>query len=70
MGRRRVFEGYCGTLICHSLYQGGWTALMKASRDGEAKCVRILLERGAQANTQGKVPMSVANVCTCGIYVD
>ena len=70
-----LFEGYCGTLLCNSLYQDGWTALMKASREGEAECVRILLERGAQANTQDEVSNSRPVQClllmyTCGIYVD
>ena len=33
-----------GTLICHSLQQYGWTALMCASMEGKVECVRILLE--------------------------
>ena len=62
-----------GTLICHSLQQDGWTALnnilMLASRDGKVECMRILLERGAQANTQDKVSSSRPVQCLLLMYV-
>ena len=51
-----------GTLICHSLQQYGLTALMRASMEGEVECMRILLERGAQADTQSKVSISMWTV--------
>ena len=38
-----------------SRIQDGWTALICASVKGMEECVRILLEKGAQANIQGKV---------------
>ena len=56
-----------GTLICHSLQQNGWTALILASRHVE--CMRILLERGAQANTQDKVSSSRPVQCLLLMYV-
>ena len=38
-----------------SLQDGGWTPLMRASARGHAECVKLLLDRGAQANLQSKV---------------
>ena len=38
--------------------KGGWIALMFASMCGKVECVRILLEMGAQANTQNEVSSS------------
>ena len=58
-----------GTLICHSLQQDGRTALMWASREGNVECMRILLERGAQANTQSKVSSSRPVQCLLLMYV-
>ena len=58
-----------GTLICHSLQQYGLTALMLASREGKVECMRILLERGVQANTQNKVSSSRPVQCLLLMYV-
>ena len=58
-----------GTLICHSLQQDGLTALMYASMKGEVECMRILLERGAQANTQSKVSSIRPVQCLLLMYV-
>ena len=58
-----------GTLICHSLQQNGGTALMLASMVGEVECMRILLERGAQANTQSEVSSSRPVQCLLLMYV-
>ena len=59
-----------GTLICHSLQQDGETAaLMYASREGKVECMRILLERGAQANAQDKVSSSRPVQCLLLMYV-
>ena len=58
-----------GTLICHSLQQHGQTALMEASMNGHVECVKILLERGAQANTQNKVSSSRPVQCLLLMYV-
>ena len=58
-----------GTLICHSLQQDGQTALMCASMKGEVECMRILLERGAQTNTQDKVSSSRPVQCLLLMYV-
>ena len=58
-----------GTLICHSLQQYGWTALMYASMKGKVECMRILLERGAQANTQSMVSSSRPVQCLLLMYV-
>ena len=58
-----------GTLICHSLQQDGWTALMCASEKGEVECMRIMLERGAQTNTQDKVSSSRPVQCLLLMYV-
>ena len=48
---------------------------MKASENGHVECVKILLERGAQANTQNKVSNSrpvqcLLLICVLVIYVD
>ena len=42
---------------------------MRASGNGHVECVKILLERGAQANTQNKVSstMSFGYLCTSGV---
>ena len=58
-----------GTLICHSLQQDGGTALMCASSMGKVECMRILLEKGAQANTQAKVSSSRPVQCLLLMYV-
>ena len=58
-----------GTLICHSLQQDGRTALMLASMVGEVECMRILLERGAQAYTQDNVSSSRPVQCLLLMYV-
>ena len=58
-----------GTLICHSLQQYGQTALMEASMKGKVECMRILLERGAQANTQDAVSSSRPVQCLLLMYV-
>ena len=58
-----------GTLICHSLQQNGRTALMYASVKGKVECMRILLERGAQANMQDKVSSSRPVQCLLLMYV-
>ena len=58
-----------GTLICHSLQQYGQTALMLASMKGKVECRRILLEWGAQANTQNKVSSSRPVQCLLLMYV-
>ena len=39
----------------HLPFQDGWTALMRASGSGHMECVKVLLGRGAQVNTQNKV---------------
>ena len=58
-----------GTLICHSLQQDGWTALIWASVKRKVECMRILLERGAQANTQDKVSSFRPVQCLLLMYV-
>ena len=58
-----------GTLICHSLQQVGQTALMLASMVGKVECMRILLECGAQANTQDVVSSSRPVQCLLLMYV-
>ena len=58
-----------GTLICRSLQQDERTALMLASIEGKVECMRILLERGAQANTQAKVSSSRPVQCLLLMYV-
>ena len=58
-----------GTLICHSLQQLGQTALLLASMKGKVECVRILLERGAQVNTQNEVSSSRPVQCLLLMYV-
>ena len=58
-----------GTLICHSLQQYGRTALMFASMEGKVECMRILLERGAQADTQDNVSSSRPVQCLLLMYV-
>ena len=58
-----------GTLICHSLQQYGWTALMYTSMERKVECMRILLESGAQANTQDKVSSSRPVQCLLLMYV-
>ena len=35
--------------------QDGQTTLMKASEAGQVECVKLLLDRGAEVNMQGKV---------------
>ena len=57
-----------GTLICHSLQQDGRTALMWASMKGKVECMRILLERGAQADTQDNVSSSRPVQCLLLMY--
>ena len=39
----------------HLSLQSGETALMKASRAGHMECVKVLLDKGAKVNIQGKV---------------
>ena len=39
----------------HLSLQDGSTALMKASEEGQVKCVNVLLDRGAEVNMQDKV---------------
>ena len=39
----------------HLSFQLGWTALTEASRWGHMKCVKVLLDRGAEVNMQNKV---------------
>ena len=48
---------------------------MWASENGHVECVKILLERGAQANTQTKVSSSkpvqcLLLICVLEVYVD
>ena len=39
----------------HLSFQSGGTALMAASWAGHMKCVKVLLDRGAEINMQDKV---------------
>ena len=39
----------------HLSFQGGGTALMRASASGHMECVTVLLDRGAEVNMQNKV---------------
>ena len=39
----------------HLSLQGGWTALMVASKAGHMECVQMLLGKGADVNMQKKV---------------
>ena len=41
--------------VCVGLLQFGVTALMVASREGHEACVKLLLDKGAQVDLQGKV---------------
>ena len=59
---------------CHFLLQRGENSLMLALGRGHAKCVRILLEGGAQANQQNKVsgyrPLyCLLVICTCILVI-
>ena len=42
----------------HLSFQGGWTALMKASESGHVERVTVLLDRGAEVNMQDKVSVA------------
>ena len=46
----------------HLPFQNGGTALMEASRRGRMKCVKELLDRGADVNMQGKVSAAYKNI--------
>ena len=51
-----------------SYLQSGQTALMKASSEGHVECVKLLLEKGADANHQdgvSAVSLSVWYVLLC-----
>ena len=39
----------------HLSLQEGWTALMKASEAGNMKCVKVLLDKGADGSMQNEV---------------
>ena len=39
----------------HLSLQWGWTALMKASEEGQVECVKMLMDRRAKVNMQNKV---------------
>ena len=39
----------------HLSLQDGWTALMMASKAGHMKCIKVLLDKGAEVNLQDKV---------------
>ena len=39
----------------HLSFQGGRTALMRASLAGHVECVTVLLDRGAEVNMQDEV---------------
>ena len=43
----------------HLSLQHGDTPLMVASREGRDRCVRLLLNKGAQVNRENKVSRSV-----------
>ena len=49
----------------HLSLQDGSTALMKASEEGQVKCVNVLLDRGAEVNMQDKVSGVIFTLCTC-----
>jgi len=57
-------------IIC-IIYQEGYTALIKASRDGHKEVVELLLDHGADTNMQDNVSvidminMSDVSVCIC-----
>ena len=59
----------------HLPFQYGWTALMKASWSGHIKCVKVLLDRGADVNMQKMVSavwrLSVGDMFTfwCSEYL-
>ena len=42
----------------HLSLQNGETPLMRATRDGDVELVKLLLDRGADVNMQGKVNSS------------
>ena len=48
----------------HLSLQDGSTALMKASEEGQVKCVNVLLDRGAEVNMQDKVSGVIFTLCT------
>ena len=39
----------------HLSLQDGWTALIRASREGYMECVKVLLDKGAEITIQNKV---------------
>ena len=39
----------------HLSLQGGWTALMMASKAGHMECVQVLLDKDAKVNIQNEV---------------
>ena len=48
------------------LDQGGWTALIRASYNGNNECVKLLLDSGADVNIVDNV--CIANMFNRGIY--
>ena len=49
----------------HLCLQNGRTPLMEASGGGHVECVKLLLDRGAQANHQSKVSAVLISVVSC-----
>ena len=43
------------TVLSHSVFQRGWTALMLASGSGHTDAVQLLLSSGAQVDLQDEV---------------
>ena len=55
------------TVIC-IVYQGGRTALMKASEEGRKEVVELLLDHGADRDIQNQKEVSIIYTIAC-MYV-
>ena len=47
-----------------SILQDGWSPLMAASEHGHHEIVKVLIEQGANINSQNKVSMTVDEITT------
>ena len=61
VAKKNVFDYLC-VVLC--TLQDGWSALMTASQHGHYEIVKVLIERGANINSQNKVSMTVDKITT------
>ena len=52
----------------HLSLQDRWTALMSASLAGHMECVKVLLDKGAEANIQDTVSGLIIHCMQCSLY--